>query len=90
MIFTSNLRPISRPICACGRTRYVTLIVQNLLETRAIYLPEEAFASRRVRKDYVILSVENTGRPIPAAARDIFSSASSRRMGENVAGHGLG
>jgi signal transduction histidine kinase len=43
------------------------------------------------RGDLVVVTIENTGRPIPPAARDhIFERFHRGAIGENVPGHGLG
>ena len=84
--FAPNLR-------IAGERRFVTLIVQNLLENARKYnLPGGIICvSAREEGDYVILSVENTGRPIPVAAREhIFERFHRGGMGENIPGHGLG
>ena len=63
--FVPNLR-------IAGERRYVSLIVQNLLENARKYnRPGGSICvAAREEGDYVILSVENTARPIPVAARE--------------------
>lgn len=76
-----------------GERKYVSLIVQNLLENARKYNRPGGRIRIVVREEagYVALSVGNTGRGIPAAARDhIFERFHRGAMGENVPGHGLG
>jgi signal transduction histidine kinase len=76
-----------------GEKRYITLIVQNLLENARKYNIRggRICVAAEERGDLVVLTVENTGRPIPAAARDhIFERFHRGAIGENVPGHGLG
>ena len=76
-----------------GEKGYITLIVQNLLENARKYnLPRGKICVAAEEKgDYVVLSIENTGRPIPPAAREhIFERFHRGAVGENVPGHGLG
>jgi len=76
-----------------GERRFVTLIVQNLLENARKYnRPGGTICvSARQEGDFVILSVENTGRPISAASREhIFERFHRGAVGENIPGHGLG
>ncbi len=67
--------------------------MQNLLENARKYnLPGGTICvSAREEGDYVILSVENTGRPIPEGAQEhIFERFHRGGRGEDVPGHGLG
>ena len=76
-----------------GEKRYVSLILQNLLENARKYNRPggEICVSAQEQGAHVILSVENTGKPIPTAARDhIFERFHRGVVGENVPGHGLG
>jgi signal transduction histidine kinase len=76
-----------------GEKRYITLIVQNLLENARKYNIRRGriWVTAKERGDLVVVTVENTGRPIPAAARDhIFERFHRGAIGENVPGHGLG
>lgn len=76
-----------------GEKRYITLIVQNLLENARKYnFPGgDICVSAEEKGDYVVLNIENTGPPIPPAAREhIFERFHRGAMGENVPGHGLG
>lgn len=76
-----------------GEKRYISLILQNLLENARKYNRPGGrvrFAAR-VDGDEVLLSVGNTGRPIPPAAHErIFERFHRGDMGENVPGYGLG
>ena len=76
-----------------GERRYVTLIVQNLLENARKYnVPGGSICVAAEEKgEDVILTVENTGKPIPPAAREhIFERFHRGGRGENIPGHGLG
>jgi signal transduction histidine kinase len=76
-----------------GEQRYISLIVQNLLENARKYnIPGgEICVSAEERGEFVVLNIENTARPIPAAAQArIFERFHRGGMGENVPGHGLG
>jgi signal transduction histidine kinase len=76
-----------------GEKGYIALIVQNLLENAWKYnLPHgKICVAAEERGDDVVLTVENTARPIPPAAREhIFERFHRGSIGENVPGHGLG
>ena len=76
-----------------GERRFVTLIVQNLLENARKYnCPGGSICVyAREEGDEVILCVENTGRPIPPEAQEhIFERFHRGGRGENIPGHGLG
>ena len=76
-----------------GEKGYITLIVQNLLENARKYniAGGKICIWAREQGEIVMLSIENTGRPIPAAARShIFERFHRGGVGENVPGHGLG
>ena len=76
-----------------GERRYITLIVQNLLENARKYnFPGgDVCVSAKEKGEFVVLTVENTGPPIPTAAREhIFERFHRGGVGENVPGHGLG
>jgi signal transduction histidine kinase len=76
-----------------GERRFVTLIVQNLLENARKYnVPGGSICVfAREEGDDVILCVENTSRPIPPEAQEhIFERFHRGGMGENIPGHGLG
>ena len=76
-----------------GEKRYIMLIVQNLLENAQKYnIPGGRICVHaREQEDFVVLTVENTGRPIPPGAQEhIFERFHRGGVGENVPGHGLG
>jgi signal transduction histidine kinase len=76
-----------------GEKGYIALIVQNLLENARKYnLPGGKICVAAHEEDgFVVLSIENTGRPIPREARShIFERFHRGVVGENVPGHGLG
>ncbi len=76
-----------------GEKRYTSLILQNLLENARKYNRPDGrirVATREVA-GIVVLTVGNTGRAIPPAAREhIFERFHRGTMGENVPGYGLG
>lgn len=76
-----------------GERRYLALVVQNLMENAAKY--NQPGGRIRVAAaeagDMVEVTVENTGRPIPAAVQArIFERFNRGSVGENVPGYGLG
>jgi signal transduction histidine kinase len=76
-----------------GEKRYTSLILQNLLENARKYnRPDGRIrVTARAADGRITLTVGNTGRPIPAAARaHIFERFHRGAMGENVPGYGLG
>ncbi len=76
-----------------GEKRYITLIVQNLLENARKYNRPNGRICVAAEEDgeFAVLTVENTGKPIAPAAREhIFERFHRGGMGENVPGHGLG
>jgi signal transduction histidine kinase len=76
-----------------GERRYVSLIVQNLLENARKYnrLGGRIRVAAREEDDHVVLTVGNTGHTIAGPAREhIFERFHRGEMGENVPGHGLG
>ncbi len=76
-----------------GEKRYITLIVQNLLENARKYNLRggKICVAAEEQGDYVVLTVENTGPPIPTQGREhIFERFHRGAVGENVPGHGLG
>jgi signal transduction histidine kinase len=76
-----------------GEKRYLTLILQNLLENARKYnLPggRIRIAARELAGS-VLLKIGNTGRSIPPEAQEhIFERFHRGAMGENVPGYGLG
>ncbi len=76
-----------------GETRFITLIIQNLLENARKYNRPggRIRIAARPESPWAILTVGNTGAPIPPAAQEhIFERFHRGRVGENVPGHGLG
>ena len=80
-------------LAIAGEKRYTSLILQNLLENARKYNRSDGrirVAARAVDGS-IVLTVGNSGRPIPAAARaHIFERFHRGAMGENVPGYGLG
>lgn len=80
-------------VYVAGERRYITLVVQNLLENARKYNRAGGTICVAAREEakFVVLTVENTGKAISAAARDhIFERFNRGGAGENVPGHGLG
>lgn len=77
-----------------GEARYLTLVIENLLENAAKYnRPAGVIRVRAVRRDAEVeLTIGNTARqPIPLADQPrIFDRFSRGSMGENIPGYGLG
>jgi len=76
-----------------GEKRYTTLILQNLLENARKYNRHggRIRVAARAEGGWGILTIGNTGRPIPPAAQShIFERFNRGAVGENVPGHGLG
>jgi signal transduction histidine kinase len=76
-----------------GEKRYTSLIVQNLLVNARKY--NRPGGEIRITGDedgeWAVLTIANTGRPIPPAAQaHIFERFHRGTMAENVPGHGLG
>ncbi|HYR58543.1 MAG TPA: HAMP domain-containing sensor histidine kinase [Chthoniobacteraceae bacterium] len=76
-----------------GEKRYTSLILQNLLVNARKYNRPGGRIRITAREDgdWAVLTIGNTGRPIPATAREhIFERFHRAAIGENVPGHGLG
>jgi signal transduction histidine kinase len=76
-----------------GEKRYLSMILQNLLENAWKYnVPRGIISiSAHKRGDLLVLRVGNTGPGIPAEAQEhIFERFHRAAVGENVPGHGLG
>jgi signal transduction histidine kinase len=76
-----------------GESLYVSLILQNLLENALKYNRPggRIRISCREDGDRALLTIGNTGRPIPIAAQEhIFERFHRGVVGESVTGHGLG
>ncbi len=81
------------PMHIAGERRYVTLILQNLLENAWKYNRAGGEIRIACREDgeWAWVIVANTGLPIPVAAREnIFERFHRASIGENIPGHGLG
>lgn len=80
-------------IFVAGEKRYISLILQNLLENARKYNRPagRVRVAARVGSEVVFLLVANTGKPIPAGAQEhIFERFHRGAVGENVPGYGLG
>jgi signal transduction histidine kinase len=78
---------------AFGAKRYISLIVQNLLENARKYNCKggSILVSLRTRPGEVLLIIGNNGRPIaPEAQKHLFERFRRDNSGAPVAGHGLG
>ncbi|HAM71631.1 MAG TPA: hypothetical protein DCM86_08320 [Verrucomicrobiales bacterium] len=76
-----------------GEQRYTSIILENLLENARKYnCPHGRIAIRaRVEGPEVMITLGNTGRPIPAAMQGrLFERFDRGDVGENIPGHGLG
>jgi signal transduction histidine kinase len=76
-----------------GERRYTSLIVQNLLENARKYNRVGGKIEIAARKDNssVVLTVGNTGQPIPRQMqRDLFERFQRGTYHQDIAGHGLG
>lgn len=76
-----------------GERRYVSMILQNLLENARKYNRPggRIHVAARVAPGAVVLTVGNTGRTIPTSAQPhIFNRFHRGVAGEDVPGHGLG
>jgi len=76
-----------------GEERYITLILQNLLENARKYNRANGRIKVTVRHeaDRVRLTIGNTGRVIPISAQEhIFERFHRGTVAEDIPGHGLG
>lgn len=76
-----------------GEKRFIALILQNLLENARKYNREGGRIRIRSRAEgeWAVVTVGNTGKPIPAESREhIFERFHRGAVGENVPGHGIG
>ena len=76
-----------------GEPRYTTMIVQNLLLNARKYNRRggRIRIGTRVDREWVVLTIGNTGPAIPAGVQErIFERFHRGTAGENVPGHGLG
>jgi signal transduction histidine kinase len=80
-------------IFVSGEKRYLSLILQNLLENARKYnRPDgKVRVAAAASGDCVYVTIGNTGKPIgPEAQAHIFERFHRGAVGENVPGHGLG
>jgi signal transduction histidine kinase len=76
-----------------GEQRYVTLILQNLLENARKYNRPggRVHVGLVAHETQVVLTIGNTGQPIaPDAQEHVFERFHRGTVGENIPGHGLG
>jgi signal transduction histidine kinase len=76
-----------------GDEHYVALILQNLLENARKYNRTGGCirVAGRAQGKWAVLTIGNTGRTIPPAAREhIFERFHRGAVGEEITGHGLG
>ena len=76
-----------------GEKRYIAIILQNLLENARKYNRPEGriMIVCRIHGTSAILTIGNTGPPIPPGAREhVFERFHRGAIGENVPGYGLG
>jgi signal transduction histidine kinase len=76
-----------------GEKRYVSLILQNLLENARKYNKPCGRIQIALRENgnWVALTIGNTGRGIPISAQEhIFERFHRGTAGEDIPGHGLG
>jgi signal transduction histidine kinase len=86
-------RKFPAELYVAGEKRYISLIVQNLLENSRKYNRPEGRIRVAGHKDTdeIVLNIGNTGRPITRDAQEhIFERFHRCSGGTDVAGHGLG
>jgi signal transduction histidine kinase len=84
---------VSPALHIVGEKRYVTLILQNLLENARKYNQRHGRIRLTARESegWVLLQIANTARPVPRVAQEhVFDRFHRGGVGENVPGHGLG
>ena len=82
-----------RPMRISGEKRFASLILQNLLENARKYNRPggRIRIAAAVDPEWVVLTIGNSGPPIPAGAQaHIFERFHRGAVGENVPGHGIG
>jgi signal transduction histidine kinase len=80
-------------LLVAGEKRYLTLILQNLLDNARKYNRPGGRIRLTARSEdgWAILTVGNTGRPIPGPAQEhIFERFHRGSAAEDIPGHGLG
>jgi signal transduction histidine kinase len=86
-------REIPSELYVAGEERYTSLIVQNLLENAQKYNRPGGWIRARARQEneHVVLTVSNSGPPIPPSAqKHIFERFHRDSTRSAVSGHGLG
>ena len=86
-------REIPSELYVAGEERYTSLIVQNLLENAQKYNRPGGWIRARARQEneHVVLTVSNSGPPIPPSAqKHIFERFHRDTTRSAVSGHGLG
>jgi signal transduction histidine kinase len=84
---------VAHPLWIAGEQRYASLILQNLLENARKYNRPggRIWISARAEGQWALVTIGNSGRPIPASAQEhVFERFHRGDMGENVPGHGIG
>jgi signal transduction histidine kinase len=84
---------LSPGLLVTGEKRYISLILQNLLENARKYNRPRGRIHVSAREDdgSIFLTVGNTGGPISAEMREhVFERFYRGAIGENIPGHGLG
>lgn len=80
-------------LIVAGEKRYLSLIIQNLLDNALKYNRPggQIRLTARNEADWAVVIVGNTGRPIPGPAREhIFERFHRSTAAEDIPGHGLG
>jgi signal transduction histidine kinase len=80
-------------LLVAGEKRYLTLILQNLLDNARKYNRPGGRIRLTARSEdgWAILTIGNTGRPIPGPAQEhIFERFHRGSAAEDIPGHGLG
>ncbi len=86
-------REIPSELYVAGEERYTSLIVQNLLENAHKYNRPRGWIRARVRQEneQVVLTISNSGPPIPRSAKEhIFERFHRDSTRSAISGHGLG
>jgi signal transduction histidine kinase len=76
-----------------GEKRFISLILQNLLENARKYNRTGGLIriGSRGEGEWALVTIGNTGAPIPPSAQEhIFERFHRGAIGENVPGHGIG
>ena len=84
---------VPKGMAVLGEKRYVSMILQNLLENAWRYNEPGGRITINAEEDgrYLVVTIGNTGSGIPPESQDlIFERFHRASVGENVPGHGLG